>query len=60
MSRPRILDEAAEELAAAAAFLEQERPGHARVFLDAYERKLRQLVSTSACARRSLGEEDAM
>jgi hypothetical protein len=40
--------------------LEQERPGHARVFLDAYERKLRQLVSTSACARRSLGEEDAM
>ena len=44
MSGPRILDEAAEELDAAAAFLEQERPGQARVFLDAYEKKLRQLV----------------
>lgn len=44
MARPRILDEAAEELEAAAAHLEQERPGHARLFLDAYEEKLRQLV----------------
>ena len=44
MSRPRILDEAAEELEAAAAYLEAERPGHARVFLEAYEEKLRQLV----------------
>lgn len=44
MVRPRILHEAAEELEAAAAHLEQERPGHARVFLEAYEEKLRQLV----------------
>ena len=44
MSWPRILDEAAEELEAAAAYLEAERPGYARVFLQAYEEKLRQLV----------------
>ena len=44
MSRPRILDEAADELDAAAAYLERERPGHAAAFLDAYEKKLRQLV----------------
>jgi len=44
MSRPRILDEAAEELDAAAAYLEQERPGYARIFLEAYEEKVRQLV----------------
>ena len=37
MSRPRILDEAAEELEAAAAYLEAERPGYARVFPEAYE-----------------------
>ncbi len=33
MSRLRILDEAAEELEAAAMYLEAERPGYARVFL---------------------------
>jgi len=44
MSRPRILDEAANELEAAAAYLEAERPGHARVFVAAYEETLRQLV----------------
>lgn len=44
MSRPRILAEAAEELEAAAAYLEAEQPGYARVFLEAYEEKLRQLV----------------
>lgn len=44
MSRPRILDEAADELEAAAAYLEAERRGYARVFLEAYEEKLRQLV----------------
>jgi len=44
MSRPRILDEAAEELEVAAAYLEAERPGYARVFLEAYEDKLRQLA----------------
>ncbi len=37
MSRPRILDEAAEELDAAAAYLEAERPGYSRVFLEAYD-----------------------
>lgn len=44
MARPRILGEAAEELAAAAAYLELERPGLARAFLAAYEQKLRQIV----------------
>lgn len=44
MSRPRIVDEAAKELDAAAAYLEEERPGYARLFLQAYERKLHQLV----------------
>ncbi len=44
MSRPRILDEAVEELDAAAAHLEEARPGYARGFLEAYEEKLRQLV----------------
>ncbi len=44
MPRPRILDEAAVELEAAAAYLEEERPGFARVFLASYEEKLRQLV----------------
>jgi len=44
MSPPRILDDAAEELEAAAAYLEAERPGYARVFLEAYEEKLHQLV----------------
>jgi plasmid stabilization system protein ParE len=44
MRRPRILDEAAEELDAAAAYLEGERPGYARIFLDAYEAKIRQVT----------------
>lgn len=44
MSRPRILDDAAQELDAAAAYLERERPGYAALFLSAYEEKLRQLV----------------
>ena len=39
-----ILAEAAEELEAAAACLERERPGYAVVFLKAYESKIRQLV----------------
>lgn len=43
MPRPRILQEAAEELDAAAAHLERQRPGYAAVFLDAYEDKLRQI-----------------
>lgn len=43
MPRPRILDEAAEELADAAAWLEASRPGYAHVFLQAYEDKLRQI-----------------
>jgi len=44
MPRPRILREAAEEVDAAAAYLERERPGYAALFLDAYEEKLRQLA----------------
>jgi len=44
MHRPRILQEAAEELDAAAAYLERERPGYALVFLEAYEEKLGQLA----------------
>jgi plasmid stabilization system protein ParE len=44
MPRPRILREAAEELEAAAAHLERQRPGYAALFLDAYEEKLRQLA----------------
>ena len=43
MPRPRILDEAAEELADAAARLEADRPGYARKLLEAYEEKLRQV-----------------
>jgi plasmid stabilization system protein ParE len=44
MLRLRILREAAEELDAAAAHLERQRPGYAALFLDAYEEKLRQLA----------------
>ena len=44
MPRPRILQEAAEELDAAVAHLERERPGYAVLFLKAYEEKLRQLA----------------
>jgi plasmid stabilization system protein ParE len=40
----RILREAAEELDAAAAYLERQRPGYAALFLDAYEERLRQLA----------------
>lgn len=48
----RILREAAEELDAAAAYLETQRPGYAALFLDAYEDKLGQLAFR--CARRAL------
>lgn len=41
MSYPKILDEAARELEAAAAYLEAERPGTGRMFMRAYENKLR-------------------
>ncbi|MGB3052330.1 MAG: type II toxin-antitoxin system RelE/ParE family toxin [Polyangiales bacterium] len=44
MHWPRILQEAAEELDAAAAYLGRERPGYALVSLEAYEEKLRQLA----------------
>lgn len=44
MPGPRILQEAAEELDAAAAYLGRERPGYAVLFLKAYEEKLRQLA----------------
>ena len=44
MNPPRILDEAADELARAAAYLEGERPGCAQAFLGAYEETLNQLV----------------
>jgi toxin ParE1/3/4 len=44
MLRPRILREAAEELDAAASYLERQRSGYAALFLDAYEEKLRQLA----------------
>ena len=43
MSRIQILDEAAEELDAAAAYVEREREGYARVLLDEYAEKLRQI-----------------
>lgn len=41
MAAPGILDEAADELEAAAAYLELERVGYGRLFLDDYEEKLR-------------------
>ena len=44
MLRLRIPQEAGEELHAAAAYLERQRPGYAALFLDAYEEKLRQLA----------------
>lgn len=44
MAPPRILQEAADELAAAAAFLEREHPGGGAAFLRAYGAKLRQLI----------------
>ncbi len=45
MSRLRILDEAADELTEAADYLEQERPGYARVFLAAYAEKVEQILA---------------
>lgn len=44
MARVRILREAAEEVAAAAAILERERPGYGQVFLDEYEERLDQVT----------------
>lgn len=43
MSRVRILGEAAEELDAAAAYVEREREGYGQVLLDEYAEKLRQI-----------------
>ena len=41
---PRILDEAAEEVVAAADYIEEEREGYGRLFLDAYGAKLAQIA----------------
>ncbi len=44
MTRPKILDEAAEELSAVAAYLEEQRPGYGRRFLLNYQQKLQQMI----------------
>ena len=44
MAGPRILDEAADELVAAADYLDKERPGHAQIFLAEYALKLKQIA----------------
>ncbi|MEM7157573.1 MAG: hypothetical protein AAF799_32335 [Myxococcota bacterium] len=43
MSLVRVLDEVAQELEAAVAYLEREREGYGFVLLDEYEAKLRQI-----------------
>jgi plasmid stabilization system protein ParE len=44
MAKLRILDEAAREVEAAAAYLEEQRSGYGRRFIDAYEQKLAQII----------------
>jgi len=43
MAELRILDEAAQEVDAAAAYLEEERAGYGLLFIDAYQQKLAQI-----------------
>lgn len=43
MARLRILDEAAADVDAAAAYLEEQRAGYGRMFIEAYENKLAQI-----------------
>ena len=44
MAKLRILDEAAREVDAAAAYLEEQRAGYGRLFVGAYEQKLAQIA----------------
>ncbi len=50
MSKLRILDEAADELDAAVAYVERERQGHGQILLDEYAEKLRQIVRFATSA----------
>lgn len=44
MTKLRILDEAAREVEAAAEYIEEQRTGYGRLFVQAYEKKLAQIT----------------
>ena len=44
MTKLRILDEAAREVEAAAEYIEEQRTGYGRLFVQAYEKKLAQIA----------------
>ena len=57
MARPRILEEAAAELAAAAELIEAERPGYGPLLLEEYARKLQQIARFPLSGAKVLGSE---